>query len=484
MSGQTPLSLIAGELREGRGASREIENPATAEPAAVVADATEEDVDLAVGGARRAGAEWARRTYAERADVLREVADAIDGVSGELAATLVAEVGKPIREAEDEAKGAAGFFRYAASLAETLTDEVRYSRTGRERIIVQRRPQGVVGAIIPWNYPAALTARKIAPALAAGNGIVLKPDEKTPLSALVIARLLASSSLPEGLVSILCGGRDIGRRLVRHPGTDMITMTGSVAAGRAILADAAEQVTPVSLELGGKAPFIVLADADLELAVEGAVRSRHANNGQVCIAAERIYVHDDVYEQFVAAYTERVGRLVVGDPASRSTDIGPKISAPELAKSLSAIDAARAAGAAVRLGGGALSEAPFDRGHWMAPTVLTDVDDRMAIMRDETFGPVTPIARFSSWAEVAQRANDSRYGLSAYVYTSDLGAAMAAMDDLDIGEIYLNRVGPEELNGFHVGYRESGLGGDDGPHGLDLYFRRQTVYLNAEGAWR
>jgi lactaldehyde dehydrogenase/glycolaldehyde dehydrogenase len=138
----------------------------------------------------------------------------------------------------------------------------------------------------------------------------------------------------------------------------------------------------------------------------------------------------------------------------------------------------------VRLGGGALSEAPFDRGHWMAPTVLTDVDDRMAIMRDETFGPVTPIARFSSWAEVAQRANDSRYGLSAYVYTSDLGAAMAAMDDLDIGEIYLNRVGPEELNGFHVGYRESGLGGDDGPHGLDLYFRRQTVYLNAEGAWR
>jgi lactaldehyde dehydrogenase / glycolaldehyde dehydrogenase len=477
-------AYIAGELRDGRGAARDIENPATGEVVAVIPDASDADIDAAVTAAVEAQTSWGRRTYAERSDVLRELATALDARVEELAAVIVAEVGKPIREAEDEARGVAGFFRFAASLAETIADEIRYSRTRGERILLQRRPHGVVGAIIPWNYPGALTARKLAPALAAGNGVVLKADEKTPLSALLIAEVLAASSLPSGLVSILCGGADVGRYLVRHPGTAMITMTGSAAAGKAILADAAPAVKPVSLELGGKAPFIVMGDADLDLAVAAAVRSRHANNGQVCIAAERVFVHDRVYEDFTGAYVSAVERLVVGDPSLRSTDIGPKISAAELSKSVDAIDVAVAAGASVRLGGGRLTDGPFAAGHWMQPTVVTDVSPQMAIMRQETFGPVTPIMRFTSWQDVAQASNDSPYGLSAYVYTADLGAAMTAMDDLDFGEVYINRVGPEELNGFHVGYRESGLGGDDGAHGLDLYFRRQTVYLNAEGAWR
>ena len=474
----TYQSLIAGELREGGGPSREIENPTTGETGAVVRDASEADLDASVAAAARASVSWSGRTYADRADVLRAIAIGIEGRAVELADALVAEVGKPITEARGEAAGAAGFFRYAASLLETLTDEIRYTRNPGERLINQRRPHGVVAAIIPWNYPAALVSRKIAPAIAAGNGVVLKPDEKTPTAALIIAEVLAAADLPKGLISIVCGGRDTGAYLVDHPGTDYITMTGSPAAGKAILAAAAPRVKPVSLELGGKAPFIVLGDADVAVAAEAAVRSRHSNNGQVCIAAERVYVHDSVYEAFLEEYTRRVGALVVGDPREEATQIGPKISALELGKSVSAVEAALAEGAQLRLGGGRPAGALFERGHWMSPTVLSQVDDSMRVMRDETFGPVTPVARFQGWDDLVARANDTHYGLSAYVYTANLERAMDAMDHLDFGEVFINRTGPEELNGFHTGYRESGLGGDDGPHGLDSYFRKQSVYLN------
>jgi lactaldehyde dehydrogenase/glycolaldehyde dehydrogenase len=344
----------------------------------------------------------------------------------------------------------------------------------------------VVAAIIPWNYPSALVARKLAPALGAGNAVVLKADEKTPLSALALAEILAEPGLlPRGLVNVLCGaGETIGRALVTSPLTQLVTMTGSTAAGKAILADAAALVKPVSLELGGKAPFIVLGDADVDAAVRDAVASRHMNCGQVCIANERTYVQRDIYEPFVERYVEAVGSLVVGDPRDPATQVGPKISPEELEKTLAGVQASVARDAVVRLGGGRLSGDGFDRGNWLEPTVLTDVSDGMSVMVDELFGPVTPIAPFDSWEEVVERANATRYGLSAYVYTRDLATAMRASRDLSFGEVYVNRAGPEEINGYHVGYRESGLGGDDGPHGLDAYFRRQTVYLRyaADGA--
>jgi lactaldehyde dehydrogenase/glycolaldehyde dehydrogenase len=456
-----------------------VENPATGARLAEVRDASVADVELAVDAANRAGLEWSAVSEQERARALRHLVGLIGAERDRLAGIIVDEVGKPIIEAEGELGATQGFIAHAASLLETRVDEIRYTGLATEEIWTRRRPYGVVAAIIPWNYPSALVTRKLGPALAAGNAIVIKADEKTPLSALAIGEIVARSGmLPDGLVSVLTGpGEVVGRALVRSPGTHLVTMTGSSEAGKAILADAAAQVKPVHLELGGKAPFIVMADADLDAAVADAVTSRHMNCGQVCIANERTFVHESVYEQFAARYAAAVGGLVVGDPHDRATQVGPKVSGPELGKTLRILDASVGQGARVLAGGTPLTGPGFEGGHWMAPTVLADVRDDMDVMRQEVFGPVTPISAFASWGEVAARANASPYGLSAYVYTGDLRTAMQASRDLSFGEVYINRPGPEEVNGFHAGFRESGLGGDDGAHGLDGYFRKQTVYV-------
>ncbi|GAA5005061.1 aldehyde dehydrogenase family protein [Actinopolymorpha pittospori] len=471
--------LIAGELRPGRGGPRDVENPADESVLAQVNDADEQDVEEAVGAASRAWRAWARTPEPERAAALRRLADLLAEHREELAEILVAEVGKPVVEAEAEIGGTIGFTSHAASLLETRTDEIRYTGNRNEEIWTRRRPYGVVAAIIPWNFPSALVTRKLAPALAAGNAVVLKADEKTPLSALAIARIVAGSDLfPPGLVNVLTGaGESVGRALVRSSATDLVTMTGSSAAGKAILADAADQVKPVSLELGGKAPFIVMPDADLDLAVRDAVASRHMNCGQVCIANERTFVHESLYQSFVERYVDAVSNLVVADPRDRATQIGPKVSGAELDKTLDSLQRSVSAGAKVLVGGSRLGGHGYEKGHWFAPTVVGDVTDAMPVMSEELFGPVTPVTVFDEWDEVAARANATRYGLSAYVYTSDLSVAMAASRDLSFGEVYINRIGPEEVNGFHAGFHESGLGGDDGAHGLDGYFRKQTVYM-------
>lgn len=473
--------LIGGALGPGHGDPRPVLNPATEQVLAEVRDADEADVSAALTAARDAWPEWAEATPNERASVLREISAQIAAQRDWLTSILVDEVGKPVTEAEGEISTTARFFSYTASLLEAQTDEIRYTGRRDEEIWTRRRPYGVVAAIIPWNFPAALVARKVAPAIGAGNTIVVKTDEKTPLSALAIAQILAGvPGLPAGVVNVLTGaGETVGRSLVTSPVTQLVTMTGSSQAGKSILADAAPLVKPVSLELGGKAPFIVLPDADLAAAVSDAVVSRYMNCGQVCIANERTYVHEDVYDAFVAQFADRVSDLVVGDPRDRASEVGPKVSADELDRTLHGVRAAVAEGARVLVGGGRLTGGQYEHGYWMAPTVLTEVTETMPVMTEEVFGPVTPITSFRDWSEVRDRANATRYGLSAYVYTADLDSAMRASRDLAFGEVYINRVGPEEINGFHIGYRESGLGGDDGPHGLDLYSRRQTVYLRS-----
>lgn len=472
--------LIGGNLHPGRGTARPVENPANEDTITYVNDASDEDIQQAVRSASQAWREWASTPEHARAAALRQLATRIGDRREELSQLLVAEVGKPIVQAEAEIDATMAFTTHAASLLETRCDEIRYTGNRNEEIWTRRRPYGVCAAIIPWNYPSALVTRKLAPAVAAGNAIVIKADEKTPLSALAIARLVGESGLfPAGLINVVTGPGDrVGRALVRSPETDLITMTGSTGAGKAILADAAELVKPVSLELGGKAPFIVMADADLDVAVRDAVLSRHTNCGQVCIANERTFVHSSVYEKFSERYVEAVAGLTTADPRDRATEVGPKISRQELDKTVATMRASVAAGARIRIGGDRLSEGDYAHGHWCAPTVLTDVTDDMPVMRDELFGPVTPITSFSDWSDVVRRSNATDYGLSAYVYTNDLSVAMAASRDLSFGEVYINRAGPEEVNGFHAGFHQSGLGGDDGAHGLDGYFQKQTVYLN------
>ena len=337
----------------------------------------------------------------------------------------------------------------------------------------------MVVAIIPWNFPAAIFARKVAPALMAGNAIIVKPSGLTPLSSLALARICQLAGVPDGLVSVVTGpGRTTGKLLVEHPLTSMVTVTGSTRAGKEILAQAAEKIIPVSLELGGKAPVIVFADADLDLAVQHAFEARFWNCGQVCTCNERTYVQRGVYDEFVERFVAKVAGLRVGDPTDETSHMGPKVSKAEWTKVKEFVDNAVADGATIEIGGGTpqgMEDAP---GYWFAPTVLTNVKNDMDIVQNEVFGPVLPILPFDMYEEVVEWANSTVYGLTAYVYTEDVRTAMNVTDDLDFGEVYINRVGPEEVQGFHTGWKLSGMGGDDGQHGFERYTRRKTVYMD------
>jgi lactaldehyde dehydrogenase/glycolaldehyde dehydrogenase len=472
-----PAMFVGGSWIE-TSERRPVINPADESTVAEVPEGDASHVEASLEAARMAQRSWGRRSGVERGAALSAVAEGIRARHEDLARLVVTEQGKTITEARDEISGAAGFFDYFASFARAQVGTMFAPDGSGEQLFIKSVPYGVVAAITPWNYPAASVARKIAPAIMAGNAIVLKPTEVTPLTALAIARIIEEAGVPPGVVNVVTGaGRTVGDALVRHPITQMVTFTGSLRAGREILAAAAKNITPVSLELGGKAPFIVLEDADLDAAVENALNARFWNCGQVCTCNERTYVHRDLYDEFVDRFVERAASLRMGDPMREDVQMGPKVSEPELAKVESMVGDAVRQGASVVLGGGRPEGKEFERGYWFEPTVLTGVANDMDVVQSEIFGPVLPVLAFEDFGEVVDLANDSPYGLSAYVFTRDLNRAMRAIDDIDFGEIYVNKIGPEQLQGFHTGYRLSGMGGDDGQYGYERYFRRKTVYL-------
>ena len=477
--GREPAMYIGGSWQTANE-TRPVINPADESVIVAVPEADEGHAEQALEAARRAQKEWGRRSGPERGAVLRAIADGIRTRQEELTRLVVAEQGKTITEARGEIGDAAtGFFDYYATFERAQVGSMFVPDEANEQLFVRSVPYGVVVGIIPWNYPAALFARKVAPAIMAGNAIVLKPHEDTPLSALALARIIEEAGVPPGVVNVVTGaGRVVGDALVRNPITQMVSMTGSVRGGREILAAAAENITPVSLELGGKAPFIVLEDADLDAAVENAVDARFWNCGQVCTCNERTYVQRGVYEEFVERFVEAAASLRMGEPTREDVQMGPKINEPELDKVEALVKGAVDQGAHVVLGGGRPEGEEFERGYWFEPTVLTRTTNDMDIVQSEVFGPVLPIQPFDNFDEVVNLANDSRYGLTAYVFTSNLHKAMRAIEDIDFGEIYVNKIGPEQLQGFHTGYRLSGMGGDDGPYGYERYLRRKTVYLH------
>lgn len=474
----SPL-LVGGVWREGSSDSvLDVENPANGRSAGRVSVAGQADVDSAVSAALLAQPRWARRTVSERAAVLMRLAELLERDRERLARIITAELGKPITEARGEVGGAIGFCRYFAAAIVTSSGELLPSTGPNRELWMRREPVGVVAGIIPWNYPLALAARKVAPALAAGNAIILKPSELTPLSALVFAELVLEAGVDEGLLSVLPGsGSILGPALVASPGVSFVTMTGSVRAGRSILSNAADRVLPVSLELGGNAPFIVFADSDIEQAVEAAVGMRMMNNGQACVCNERTYVEASVFEEFVTLATERVSSLRVGDPLDDLTEIGPKASAGELANVDRIVGDSLAVGARATTGGRRLTSDSFSAGHWYEPTVLVDAPASSPALKEEIFGPVLSVTAFSSEDQVVGWANDTDFGLSSYLYTQDFSRIMRISAALESGEVFVNRAGPEEVNGFHGGWGLSGLGGDDGSHGLELYQRKKTVYV-------
>jgi lactaldehyde dehydrogenase / glycolaldehyde dehydrogenase len=470
----TELSrFVGGRWVSAHGDERAIVDPTSAQTLVSISDATAEDVDEAVAAALAAQRGWGGRPSVERGRLLSALAAELDEAVETLAETLSAESGKPVGQARGEIGIAAEMLRFTAEWARRLQGDVVPSDSRDELITLLRVPVGVVAAICAWNFPVALFARKVGPALLAGNTVVVKPSELTPLTTLAVMRLAERVGFPAGVLNLVCGGRETGRTITRHPDIDLITMTGSRTSGQQILQDAAANLTRVSLELGGKAPAIIAADADLNLAVRAVVEARHFNAGQVCTAAEVVYVDEGVAGAFTERYLAAVAALRVGDPAS-DPDMGPLASAAQLEKVRMAVDNAVALGASRAAPGG--HDFAGRAGYWFAPVVLTDVPTDAAAVSSETFGPVTPIVRVASIEEAIERANASRYGLSAYIYTRDYQTAMRAAQTLECGEVYINRGIGEALQAHHSGHKQSGMGGEDGIYGLLRYTQIRSVY--------
>jgi len=467
---------IGGTWRQATGDPLDVIDPADERVLASVSSAAATEVHAALAAARAAQRDWARTPSIVRGEYLRAMAGLLRSNKDRLAGLIVSEVGKPVRQALDEVDFAIGFLSYSAEWDRRLEGETLPGEVPGEMIQLTHAPVGVVAAICPWNFPLAVLCRKLGPALITGNTVVVKPSEVSPLSTIELFRLIDRQlDLPPGVLNLVTGGPAAGQALVEDMTTSMVSFTGHRDTGKAIMALAAVNLTRVALELGGQAPAIVWRDADLDVAVPAIVAARHTNAGQVCTAAERVFVHDDLYEPFLEAYVAAVGQLVIGHP-SGAVDLGPLASARQLAKTELAVEVAVAEGAEVVVGGSPPADEALRLGYWYSPTVLRGVSPEMTVMREETFGPVTPVLRVSSLRQAVDLANDSRYGLSAYVFSQDYGSVLRSVDELEFGEIYINRTLGESIHAHHAGYRESGIGGEDGKWGLLRYTQVKTAY--------
>lgn len=455
----------------------DVVNPATEALISRIPDGTADDARKAIDAAERAQPAWEALPAIERAGWLRKIAAGIREQASEISALIVEEGGKIQQLAEVEVAFTADYIEYMAEWARRYEGEILQSDRPGENILVFKRALGVTTGILPWNFPFFLIARKLAPALVTGNTIVIKPSEFTPNNAIAFAKIVDSIGLPRGVFNLVLGrGETVGQELAGNPKVAMVSMTGSVGAGEKIMAAAAKNITKVCLELGGKAPAIVMDDADLDLAVKAIVDSRVINTGQVCNCAERVYVQKGIYDRFVNRLGEAMNAVEFGDPAARNDiAMGPLINAAALARVEQKVAGAVEQGAKVALGGKAVEGS----GYFYPPTLLLDVRQDMTIMHEETFGPVLPVVVFDTLEEALEMANDSDYGLTSSIYTQNLNTAMKAIKGLKFGETYVNRENFEAMQGFHAGWRKSGIGGADGRHGLNEYLQTQVVYLQS-----
>jgi len=473
------LNYVDGRFLANTGDMIDVHNPATHELLARVPDADASVVDFAVAAARRAQPAWERLPAIQRAMHLRKIANKLRQNREALAGVITREQGKILPLARVEVDFTADYMDYMAEWARRLDGEVLSSDRPGEHIFLTHKPMGVVAGILPWNFPFFLIARKMAPALISGNTIVIKPSEETPINAFEFTKLLDECELPPGVFNVVSGrGASVGSALSSHTGVNLITFTGSVATGIRIMQAAAPNLTRVNLELGGKAPAIVLADADLDLAVKAVADSRVINTGQVCNCAERVYVQRPVAEAFIERIGKRMAATRYGDPSADETlDMGPLVNKIGLDKVAAMVDRARADGAQVVTGGG---RADLGRGYHYQPTILAGCNGEMEIMRKEIFGPVLPIQVVDSLEEAIALSNDSEYGLTSSIFTRDINAAMKACRELQFGETYINREHFEAMQGFHAGRRKSGIGGADGKHGLYEFMETHVVYMQTQ----
>lgn len=454
-------------------------NPSTEEVISKMPDGTPEDARAAIDAAEKAQPSWERLTSIERARYLTRIAQGIRKREKELTEVIVREGGKTQGLANVEVLFTADYLDYMAGWARRYEGEIIQSDRPNENIFVFKKPIGVTTGILPWNFPFFLIARKAAPALLTGNAIVVKPSQLTPENAYIFAQIVDEAGLPNGVFNVVNGrGSVIGHELAANPKVGMVSLTGSVEAGVQTMEAASVNVTKVSLELGGKAPGIVMSDADIDLAVKSIIASRVINTGQVCNCCERVYVHSSIKDAFLAKLLEGFKQVKVGDPAKDvNLDMGPLIDANALKSVEEKVAKAVKQGAVIAYGGKRIGS----QGYFFEPTILTNCTQKMDIIQEETFGPVLPIVEFTDVEDAIAWANDCEYGLTSSVYTRDLDMAFKLVRALKFGETYINRENFEAMQGFHAGWRKSGIGGADGKHGLEEYLQTHVVYLETQG---
>ncbi|MCE7902955.1 MAG: NAD-dependent succinate-semialdehyde dehydrogenase [Gammaproteobacteria bacterium PRO9] len=476
---RTKASVAGQWIAADSARNFEVRNPATGEVLGTVPDCGAAETRRAIEAAQAAWPAWRERPAAERSALLRKLHDLLLVNQEDLARLMTAEQGKPLAESRGEIAYSAGFLSWFSEEAKRLYGDVIPGFARDRRVVVLKQPVGVVAAITPWNFPSAMIARKLAPALAAGCTIVIKPAPETPYSALALARLAERAGIPAGVINIVTGDAvAIGGELTANPLVRKLSFTGSTAVGKLLMAQCAPTVKKVSLELGGNAPFIVFDDADLDAAVAGAIASKYRNSGQTCVCANRLLVQDGIHDAFAERLVAAVARLRVGDGLKGEQDQGPLIDADAIAKVESHVADALTKGAHI-LSGGKRHELG---GTFFQPTVLVGATPAMKLAREETFGPVAPLFRFRTEADAIRLANDTEFGLAAYLYTSDLGRSWRVSEALEYGIVGLNTglISSEAVP--FGGVKESGIGREGSRYGIDEYV--EIKYLCIAGVDR
>jgi succinate-semialdehyde dehydrogenase/glutarate-semialdehyde dehydrogenase len=472
----TDLFLGGKWVPASSGGRFDVYDPSTGEVIAGVADGTVADGIAAVDAADAAAADWAATAPRQRAEILRRAFDLMTARAGQLARLISLENGKALTDAAAEVAYAAEFFRWYSEEAVRAEGTVLTAPSGANRILVLRQPVGIAVLVTPWNFPAAMATRKIGPALAAGCTCILKPASDTPLTALAMAAILAEAGVPDGVVNVL-PSRSSGKvvsAMLHDPRVRKVSFTGSTEVGRVLLAEAADQVVNTSMELGGNAPFLVFADADLDAALDGAMVAKMRNAGEACTAANRFYVEASVAPEFSRRLAERMAALRVGPGTDEQTQVGPLVNEDAVVKVDELVTAAVTAGAAALTGG----TRPGGTGWYYPPTVLSDVPPASAILREEIFGPVAPIVTFTDEAEAVRLANDTEFGLVAYLYTGDLARGLRVSEALEAGMVGLNRGLVSDPAAPFGGVKQSGIGREGGHEGMLDYLESKYIAVS------
>jgi succinate-semialdehyde dehydrogenase / glutarate-semialdehyde dehydrogenase len=474
----TPTDLFLGGkwVPASSGGRFDVYDPSTGDVIASVADGTVEDAIAAVDAAGAAAADWAATAPRQRAEILRRAFELMTARKGELARLISLENGKALTDAAGEVAYAAEFFRWYSEEAVRAEGTFMTAPSGANRILVVQQPVGIAVLVTPWNFPAAMATRKIGPALAAGCTCILKPASDTPLTALAMAAILAEAGVPDGVVNVLPSRRSgpVVSAMLHDPRVRKVSFTGSTEVGRVLLAEAADQVVNTSMELGGNAPFLVFADADLDAALDGAMVAKMRNAGEACTAANRFYVEASIAPEFSRRLAERMAALRLGPGVDEQTEVGPLVNEDAVVKVDELVTAAVADGAAALTGG----TRPDGQGWYYPPTVLSDVQPASAILREEIFGPVAPIVTFTDEAEAVRLANDTEFGLVAYLYTGDLARGLRVSEALEAGMVGLNRGLVSDPAAPFGGVKQSGIGREGGHEGMLDYLESKYIAVS------